>query len=388
MAPLRERVLQFLHATVEEGQKSAGQLLREVQMTFDNLSGAQWQLVREIVSQFPTRNVPGAGAEREREHEDEGDDGLDTALGETFCSYNPGLVGVGNPHPAFVDICATLASIPQPACTYKAGLPTEVMCRRLSQLQLETVLMACQRFQGLLPDGSRQGFFLGDGAGMGKGRQIGGLLYELLLREHRKAVWFSASSGLHYDAERDIGDLGALKYMKLHRLDQYGYGDLPMDSGVLFSTYTMLVSVSSDGTSRLDQIVDWLGEDFEGLLVFDEAHKAKNGEYINRKNKLVKGTITAAAVFELQRRLSKARVVYVSATAVTEPHHLAYMPRLGLWGQGASLKDFPALLKMCSQGGVGAMEILCMEMKMRGMFLSSPTATLRRPRSSKSRCST
>lgn len=78
-------------------------------------------------------------------------------------------------------------------------------------------------------------------------------------------MWFSASAGLHYDAERDIGDLGALKYIKLHRLDQYGYGALPMDSGVLFSTYTMLVSVSSDGTSRLDQIVEWLGGDFEGL---------------------------------------------------------------------------------------------------------------------------
>lgn len=71
-------------------------------------------------------------------------------------------------------------------------------------------------------------------------------------------------------------------------------------------------------------------------------------------------------------------MLYVSATAVTEPHHLAYMPRLGLWGQGASLKDFPALLKMCSQGGVGAMEILCMEMKMRGMFLSR-TLSYRHP---------
>lgn len=83
MAPLRERVLQFLHATAEEGQKSASQLLREVQIAFDNLNNAQWQLVKEVVSQFPTRAVPGAGAGREREHEDEGDDGLDTALGET-----------------------------------------------------------------------------------------------------------------------------------------------------------------------------------------------------------------------------------------------------------------------------------------------------------------
>jgi hypothetical protein len=33
----------------------------------------------------------------------------------------------------------------------------------------------------------------------------------------------------------------------------------------------------SQGKSRLDQIVHWLGgETFDGLLVFDECHKAKN----------------------------------------------------------------------------------------------------------------
>ncbi len=40
----------------------------------------------------------------------------------------------------------------------------------LSSAQLETVIYANQRFQApRLPDGSRPGFFLGDGAGVGKG---------------------------------------------------------------------------------------------------------------------------------------------------------------------------------------------------------------------------
>ena len=40
----------------------------------------------------------------------------------------------------------------------------------LSSAQLETVIYANQRFQApQLPDGSRPGFFLGDGAGVGKG---------------------------------------------------------------------------------------------------------------------------------------------------------------------------------------------------------------------------
>jgi hypothetical protein len=28
--------------------------------------------------------------------------------------------------------------------------------------------------------------------------------------------------------------------------------------------------------TRLKQVVDWCGEDFDGLILFDECHKAKN----------------------------------------------------------------------------------------------------------------
>jgi hypothetical protein len=37
---------------------------------------------------------------------------------------------------------------------------------------------------------------------------------------------------------------------------------------------------------------------------------------------------------DLQARLPKARVVYVSATGATEVNNLAYAARLGLWGEG------------------------------------------------------
>ena len=37
-------------------------------------------------------------------------------------------------------------------------------------------------------------------------------------------------------------------------------------------TYSMLIA-SSGGKTRLDQIVRWLGPDFDGLIVFDEGHK-------------------------------------------------------------------------------------------------------------------
>lgn len=45
---------------------------------------------------------------------------------------------------------------------------------KLSRLQLEGVRYACRKHLEILPSGQRAGFFIGDGAGVGKGRQIAG----------------------------------------------------------------------------------------------------------------------------------------------------------------------------------------------------------------------
>ena len=47
-----------------------------------------------------------------------------------------------------------------------------LQCEKLSSLQLEGVLYACQRHRTILPNGRRGAFFMGDGAGVGKGRQV------------------------------------------------------------------------------------------------------------------------------------------------------------------------------------------------------------------------
>ena len=52
------------------------------------------------------------------------------------------------------------------------------------------------------------------------------------------------------------------------------------------------------------------GEDFDGLVVFDESHKAKN--LVPEAGS--KPTKVGAKVMDLQQRLPKARVVYCSAT--------------------------------------------------------------------------
>ena len=64
---------------------------------------------------------------------------------------------------------------------------------------------------------------------------------------------------------------------------------------MVFSTYTCLVSGTGkkSSKSRLDQLVEWCNAngDFEGVIVFDECHKAKN---VNL-NKVEKSSKTAQA---------------------------------------------------------------------------------------------
>lgn len=64
-----------------------------------------------------------------------------------------------------------LQDVALPPPTYNL-VPYLLESGHLSALQLEGVLYACQRHLTLLPGGSRAGFFIGDGAGVGKGRQV------------------------------------------------------------------------------------------------------------------------------------------------------------------------------------------------------------------------
>ena len=49
---------------------------------------------------------------------------------------------------------------------------------------------------------------------------------------------------------------------------------------------------------------------------------------------------------------------------------MAYMTRLGLWGAGTSFADFNHFIQAIEQRGVGAMELVAMDMKLRGMYIA------------------
>ena len=105
------------------------------------------------------------------------------------------------------------------------------------------------------------------------------------------------------------------------------------------------------------------------FLRLDECHKAKTIDLDKNGNatNVGKGTVcsqTAARVVELQNLLPRARVVYCSATSVSEPKNLGFMSRLGLWGPGTEHPSgFNQFLKFIDKLGTGAMELHAMHLK-------------------------
>ncbi|EDL19591.1 mCG17139, partial [Mus musculus] len=319
----------------------------------------------------PTMKVPVVKEEDEPEEEDEEEMGH----AETYAEYMPIKLKIGLRHPDAVVETSSLSSVTPPDVWYKTSISEETIDNGwLSALQLEAVTYAAQQHETFLPNGDRAGFLIGDGAGVGKGRTIAGIIYENYLLSRKRALWFSVSNDLKYDAERDLRDIGA-KNILVHSLNKFKYGKISskhngsVKKGVIFATYSSLIGESQSGgkyKTRLKQLLHWCGDDFDGVIVFDECHKAKNLCPVGSS----KPTKTGLAVLELQNKLPKARVVYASATGASEPRNMAYMNRLGIWGEGTPFREFSDFIQAVERRGVGAMEIVAMDMKLRGMYIA------------------
>ncbi|XP_004866032.1 protein strawberry notch homolog 2 isoform X1 [Heterocephalus glaber] len=309
-----------------------------------------------LLVSYQSQSQPEDEVEDEEEEEAE-----ELGHTETYADYVPSKSKIGKQHPDRVVETSTLSSVPPPDITYTLALPTSDSVA-LSALQLEAITYACQQHEILLPSGQRAGFLIGDGAGVGKGRTVAGIIVENYIRGRKKALWFSVSNDLKYDAERDLRDIEA-PGIAVHALSKIKYGDNTTSEGVLFATYSALIGESQAGgqhRTRLRQILQWCGEAFDGVIVFDECHKAKNAS----------STKMGKAVLDLQTKLPLARVVYASATGASEPRNMIYMSRLGIWGEGTPFRTFEEFLHNIEKRGVGAMEIVAMDMKVSGMYIA------------------
>lgn len=284
-------------------------------------------------------------------------------------------------HPASIVESAAMSAIDPPDVSYSPNLPNKVVTNGLlSELQLEAIAYAGQAHEQEIQVGEnkfRKGFMIGDGTGVGKGREISGVILDNWTQGRHKAVWVSLNDKLFDDAKRDWTGIG--QDPKTLFLQSKIASGAPIETreGILFTTYASLWRMESDAAkkqgltkSRLQQIIDWLGPDFDGVIAFDEAHKMGSALEVEGGRGRKALSKVAEAGLELQKQLPNARVLYVSATSATEVYNLAYAERLGLWGRGTPFANKEDFVNEIASGGVAAMEKVAADMKAMGVYIA------------------
>lgn len=297
---------------------------------------------------------------------------------DTFQTYTPKL-SINNSmfdHPNKVLELASLCSVQLPEVDRQMPLTEKYKyANRLSNVQLEVLSYVSQAHEQILGSGQRAGFLLGDGPGMGKGRVLAAFIYENFKQGRKRALWVSMSEEMKVNIERDLNAVGANGQIKVAPLSSFQYDDIVTDNecvsfekGIVCCSYTELSTESPDpdstNSNHVMQLMEWLGNC--GVIVFDECHKA-NAMSLTNTNKFI-GLCTM--VLQLQEQLPLARVVYASATGAAEPRNMVYMPRLGLWGEGAAWSQFQEFVNAMEKRGCGAMDCIGADMKLRGIYLA------------------
>lgn len=305
-----------------------------------------------------------------------------------YLPYRPSRIvfDAAGEHPTALVESVAMGSIPAPIPTHIPHLPERTVSERLlSSSQLETVVYAGHAWNQTLPgtfkpakegvgldidpEGRkyRKGFFLGDGTGAGKGRQIAACILDNKLQGRRRHIFVTKNEPLLEDIRRDVTALGGLS-ADVQPLSNWKVGQpITMDEGTLFVTYPGLRSGRSDAT-RLQQILDWAGPDFDGVIAFDEAHEmggVAGGEGALGKTE---GSQQGICGVLLQNHLPDARVLYASATGASDVNNLAYAVRLGLWGPETSFPDRESFISNIRQGGIAAMELVARDLKALGLY--------------------
>ena len=305
-----------------------------------------------------------------------------------YLPYRPSRIVIPGAveHPTPLVESVAMGSITAPIPTEVPHLPAGAVSKGLlSAAQAETLIYAVTAHARELPgsfvpqdkgcslapspDGAayRMGYFLGDGTGAGKGRQVASVILDRWLRGERRHIWISKNEALLEDARRDWSALGGLP-IDIQPLGQWKLGQqVTMGEGILFVTYPTLRSGRSDAT-RLDQILEWAGDGFDGVIVFDEAHAMANAAGGEGSRGRVKGSEQGIAGVRLQNMLPRARVLYASATGASDVNNLAYATRLGLWGPETAFANREAFVSDIREGGIAAMELVARDLKSLGLY--------------------
>lgn len=307
----------------------------------------------------------------------------DSSLGgETlFENYSPRRMKIDNAkeHPTPLVESAALASVLPPTPNYQPMIPQEVVTRGiLSDVQLETITYAGQAHENYLlsdpmdPNGTppRQGFLVGHGTGVGKGRIIAGIIADNWGHGRRRAVWVIERHRHINDGTADWLALGGKKSDIIDMKDVPLSDEIPARNGILFVTYSMLRG-ENENKNRVEQIINWLGLTSDNPIVFDESQNMRNAVVKLDKFGRGKPSKQGAAGLKLQNALPNARITYASATSASDIISLGYAVRLGLWGKGTAFPTAEAFFGQMEAGGINALELVARDLKALGLYLAT-----------------
>ncbi|MBR1419295.1 MAG: strawberry notch family protein, partial [Synergistaceae bacterium] len=314
------------------------------------------------VAEIKTENKTEAEQQEERKANKNDD------VNYVYDNYRPSKLKIAGAkhHPADLVESAAMGSITMPDITYKPHLDSKIITQGLlSDAQLEAVVYAGQAFTVMNNDGTRRGFFIGDGTGLGKGREIAGVITDQMNQGHGKgkAVWISMKHNLISDAKRDYAGIGNNPDDIFSQ--QNIKGDIENSKGILFTAYSMIRN-----EKRLEQLKKWLDEDFDGVIALDEVHNANNAVDSQGGRGRTKASQQGLAVGDLVKAFPKARILYVSATGATEVKNLAMLDRLGLWGAGTQFANKQDFINEIEAGGKSAMEVVARDLKAMGLYVA------------------
>ena len=312
------------------------------------------------------------------------DDKSDEEDTDQYVKYKSSLQG--KEHPGQIVETKTMATVPLPnLLSYKPALPPDV---DISNVQMEGVAIAGIQNSIVLPGGYRAWALLGDGTGVGKGREGAAIAWDNWRQGRKRIVFVSVKPDLMQDFARDLHGIGAEgdllkntrrndkgvytfnKTSSFRPLSDWDAGQDINHEGIIFASYHILTGGDSKGNLRINQLERYLqGDDnAEGAyIIFDESHRLKNAVAAGR----AKSSKVGAATKTMIEHLPNLRGVSLSATAATEVNNLGYLDRLGIWGPGTSFPGgFQQFQQEVGVGKMAAMEMIARELKALGKYVS------------------
>tara|TARA_B110000046_G_scaffold148859_2_gene156854 strand:- start:66 stop:2732 length:2667 start_codon:yes stop_codon:yes gene_type:complete len=182
-------------------------------------------------------------------------------------------------------------------------------------------------------------FVLGDGTGSGKGRVLACIAADHIARYGAdvRILWMSANQTLGAYADKELHGIGSLPIV--------GLSDIQTAAGrVVYTTYGTLMHTAHKEQHRV--ISDWLSGAKVSLVLLDEAHLLRGRSKV------------AARIGSLIP--STARIVYCTATLMSNRSHVQYLHRVIDSAEIATLR----------RAGNDALETIAVSLKQKGVFLS------------------